>query len=141
MKKLILVPLLFILIRNYIKENNYCLSQVCFSDVENELFEWGYYFKEKWRLFDLVVFEKGYRGNINHILEILEFHGPFHYEEKDVKDRGEEKAYPWKTNKVTIKESYQVDQDKKEFSELYSKKFTIIKPNKYYKNEIKRVFR
>jgi len=120
-------------IRNYVKEKNYKLNQCAFSDIENGLYEWGYHYEGKWILYDLVVFEEGFRGNKDKIIEILEYHGPFHYNENDVKDRGNEKAYPWKDKKITIKESYEIDRIKEKFAKSLTSKVTIIWPQKYHK--------
>lgn len=120
-------------IRNYIQQNNYDLSQCAFSDKENNLFEWGYNINGRWALYDLVVFKPGHRGDKNHIIEILEYHGPFHYKEKDVIERGNEKAYPWKTKKMTIKESYEIDKMKEEFARSLTDKYTVIWSEKYHK--------
>ncbi len=122
-------------IRNYINEKGYSLDQCAFSDKENQLFEWGYYIKDRWVLYDLVVFEPGFRGNKDHIIEILEYNGPFHYTEQDVIERGEQKATPWKKSKLTIKESYQIDKLKEEFARTLTDKFTVIWPERYHSNE------
>ena len=124
-------------IRNYIQQNNYDLSQCAFSDKENNLFEWGYNINGRWILYDLVVFEPNHRGNKNHIIEILEYHGPFHYKEKDVIERGNEKATPWKSSKTTIKESYEIDKMKEEFARSLTDKYTVIWSEKYHKGKHK----
>lgn len=121
-------------IRQYILDNRYSLDQVAYADYDNGLFEWGYNIEGKWMLFDLVVFENGKRGDINSIIEILEFQGPFHYTIDDVNNRGNEKAVPYKTNNMTISESYLLDLQKKIFAEAHAKKFTQYWPNKYHKN-------
>jgi hypothetical protein len=120
-------------IKKYIKEKNYKLNQCAFSDIEKGLYEWGYHYEGKWILYDLVVFEEGFRGNKDKIIEILEYHGPFHYNEKDVKERGDEKATPWAKSKITIKESYEIDRIKEKFAKSLTPKVTIIWPQKYHK--------
>jgi predicted subunit of tRNA(5-methylaminomethyl-2-thiouridylate) methyltransferase len=122
-------------IRTYINEKGYSIDQCAFSDKENQLFEWGYYIKDRWVLYDLVVFEPGFRGNKDHIIEILEYNGPFHYTEQDVIERGEQKATPWKKSKLTIKESYQIDKLKEEFAKTLTDNFTVIWPERYHPNE------
>ena len=119
-------------IRKYINQKGYDILQCAFSDVENNLYEWGYNANGKWILYDLVVFELGYRGNKDKISEIIEYHGPFHYTEKDVKERGNEKAYPWKSKKITIKESYEIDKLKEEFAKSLTMNYNIIWSNKYH---------
>lgn len=120
--------------RNYCLHRGYDLEQVAFSDKENGLFEFGYNFDGKWFLYDFVAFERGFRGNKNKIIEIVEYNGPFHYTEEDVRERGEEKAYPWKSKNVTIAESYAIDKEK----ELLAKKnltnnYKIVWSEKYHK--------
>jgi hypothetical protein len=122
-------------IKGYIKEKNYKLNQCAFSDAENGLYEWGYQYKGKWILYDLVVFEEGFRGNKDKIIEILEYHGPFHYEGNDVKERGEEKATPWVKSKLTIKESYEIDKLKEEFAKTLTKCYNVIWSKKYHRND------
>lgn len=104
--------------KNYIKTKGYDLSQVAFNDPENELYEWGFRF-DRWYLFDFVAFEVGHRGNHTKIIEIIEYHGPFHYTESDVIIRGADRAYPWKSNSTTILESYQRDIQKQEYAVKY----------------------
>jgi hypothetical protein len=124
-------------IRNYISQKGYSLEQCAFSDVENNLYEWGYNINNKWVLYDLVVFELGFRGDKNKIIEILEYHGPFHYTEKDVYERGDEKATPWASSKITIKESYETDKIKEKFARSLTKNFTVIWSEYYHGNKNK----
>jgi hypothetical protein len=119
-------------IRAYIKEKNYKLDQCAFSDNENNLYEWGYHYKGRWILYDLVVFEVGFRGNKDKIIEILEYHGPFHYTEEDVLIRANEKATPWMKSKMTIKESYEIDVLKEEFAKTLTMNYNVIWANKYH---------
>jgi hypothetical protein len=119
-------------IKNYINEKGYDLQQCAFSDVENNLYEWGYNVNGKWILYDLVVFELGCRGDKSKIIEILEYHGPFHYTEKDVTERGNEKATPWASSKITIKESYEIDKLKEKFAKSLTINYNVIWPNKYH---------
>lgn len=119
-------------IRNYIDQKEYDPTQCAFSDVENNLYEWGYNLNGKWILYDLVVFEPGFRGNKDKIIEILEYHGPFHYTEKDVKERGNEKAYPWKSKRITIKESHEIDKLKEEFAKSLTMNYNVIWSSKYH---------
>lgn len=121
--------------RTYIKQKNYDLDQCAFSDSENNLHEWGYHVDGRWVLYDLVVFEKGFRGNKDRIIEILEYHGPFHYAEKDVLERGEQKATPWKAKTITIKESYEIDKLKEKFAKSLTTNYTVIWPSKYHEND------
>lgn len=39
-------------------------------------------------MFDLTVFDLGHRGDIDHVVEVLEYHGPFHYTENEVTEKG-----------------------------------------------------
>ena len=119
-------------IKDYIKNKNYELSQCAFSDKENDLYEWGYNYKGRWILYDLVVFEDGFRGNKDKIIEILEYHGPFHYKENDVLERGDEKATPWVKSKMTIQESYEIDMLKEEFGKSLTFNYNIIWADKYH---------
>lgn len=105
-------------IKDYIDKKKYNLNQCAFSDNENNLYEWGYHYKGRWILYDLVVFEDGFRGNKDKIIEILEYHGPFHYTEEDVLIRANEKATPWMKSKMTIHESYEIDMLKKSLLKL-----------------------
>ncbi len=124
-------------IRTYIKEKNYDLDQCAFSDSENNLHEWGYHIEGRWVLYDLVVFERGFRGDKNRIIEILEYHGPFHYTKQDVLERGDQKATPWKTKAITIKESYEIDKLKEKFAKSLTTNYTVIWPSKYHENDKK----
>ena len=119
-------------IKAYIKEKNYKLDQCAFSDTEDGLYEWGYQYEGKWILYDLVVFEEEFRGNKDKIIEILEYHGPFHYKENSVKERGDEKATPWMKSKMTIKESYEIDKLKEKFAKSLTMNYNVIWANKYH---------
>jgi len=119
-------------IRNYIKQKEYDLDQCAFSDKENNLYEWGYQYGGRWILYDLVVFERGFRGDKTKVIEMLEYHGPFHYTERDVLKRGCEKAFPWKSKKMTIKESYDVDMLKEQFAKSLTPNYNVIWSSKYH---------
>lgn len=119
-------------IKYYIDKKRYNLNQCAFSDNENNLYEWGYHYKGRWILYDLVVFEDGFRGNKDKIIEILEYHGPFHYTEEDVFIRSNEKAFPWKSKKMTIKESYDIDMLKEEFGKSLTMCYNVVWSNKYH---------
>ena len=86
-------------------------------------------------MFDLTVFEDGHRGDINFIIEVLEFHGPFHYTEKEVTEKGHLPSTPWKNCKVTIQDSYNNDQSKKKFLTERNIPLIEIKPDHYWKNK------
>ena len=119
-------------IKDYIDKKKYNLNQCAFSDNENNLYEWGYHYKGRWILYDLVVFEDGFRGNKDKIIEILEYHGPFHYTEEDVLIRANEKATPWMKSKMTIKESYDIDMLKEEFAKSLTMCYNVVWSNKYH---------
>ena len=112
--------------REYIKQKGYDISQVAYADIKYGLFEWGYYF-DRWYLYDFVAFEPNFRGDKTKIIEIVEYHGPFHYTKSDVDTRGSDKAYPWKSKTITISESYQIDLNKETFAKQYlTKNYNII---------------
>ena len=113
-------------IRQYVQERNYDLEQCAFADVEYGLHEWGVHHNGKWVLYDLVVFQKGHRGNKTKIIEILEYHGPFHYTEQDVIDRGGDKAFPWKSSHTTIMESVNKDRLKEKLARELTMDYNII---------------
>lgn len=113
-------------IRQYVQEKQYELGQCAFADIEYGLHEWGLYHNGKWVLYDLVVFEKGYRGDKTKIIEILEYHGPFHYTAHDVEVRGHTKAYPWKSSSTTISESVRKDEMKEELAKELTVNYNII---------------
>jgi hypothetical protein len=113
-------------IKQYIDFKQYSIDQCAFDSKEHNLFEWGMFYKGKWRLFDLVVFDKGHRGDLNHIVEILEYHGPFHYTLEDCKLFGDKKAYPWNSKKITVKESFEIDKIKEELALKLTKNFYIV---------------
>jgi len=113
-------------IKKYIKNKNYLIEQCAYADTELGLHEWGIYYNGKWKLFDLVVFEIGHRGNKDKIIEILEYHGPFHYTKEDVEINGSKKAYPWKSNKTTIAESFANDQEKELLGKSLTTCYNII---------------
>ena len=112
---------------SYIHDKKYENNQCAYANEELGLHEWGIYKNGRWVLFDLVVFEKGHRGNKNKIIEILEYHGPFHYTLQETDDFGDEKAYPWKTNKTTIKESYLRDLEKEQIAKALTNNYTVIR--------------
>lgn len=113
-------------IRNYIAQKGYDISQCAYADSEAGVFEWGWNQDSKWMLFDLVVFEEGHRGSKDHIIEILEYHGPFHYTKEDVAVRGNEPAYPWKSKTTTIAESFDIDMKKESFAKTLTDNFTVV---------------
>lgn len=118
--------------REYLKVSGYDIDQVAYADIDYGLYEWGYYF-DKWYLYDFVAFEKGHRGNPSKILEIIEYHGPFHYTKEDSDIRGNEKAVPWKSNNMTITESYIKDTFKEKFAkENLTNNYKIVWSEKYY---------
>lgn len=122
--------------RKYCVERNYSFDQVAFSDIENGLFEFGYNFKGKWYLYDFVAFEKGFRGNKDKIIEIVEYQGPFHYNEEDVSNRGNEMAFPWKSKNTTIKESYYLDKEKELLArENFTDNYNVVWSEKYHKTK------
>lgn len=113
-------------IKQYISFKQYSKDQCAFDSKDDNLYEWGMYYKGKWRLFDLVVFKSGHRGDLNYIIEILEYHGPFHYTQEDSESFGDRKAYPWKSNKTTVKESVLNDNIKEELALKLTKNFNVI---------------
>lgn len=118
--------------REYMKVAGYDIDQVAYADVELGLYEWGYYF-DKWYLYDFVAFKKGYRGDPSKILEIIEYHGPFHYTKEDSDIRGDEKAVPWKNNNMTITESYIKDTVKEKVArENLTNNYKIVWSEKYH---------
>jgi hypothetical protein len=118
--------------REYMKLSGYDNDQVAYTDLELGLHEWGYYF-DRWYLYDFVAFEKGFRGDHTKIIEIVEYHGPFHYTSEDVDRRGADKAVPWKKNNTTIKESYERDVNKEKFArERLTENYKIVWAEKYH---------
>lgn len=118
--------------REYIKSKSYDMSQVSYADAEFGLHEWGYYF-DRWYLYDFVAFEMGHRGNPKKIIEMIEYHGPFHYKEDDVLTRGQDKAYPWPSNTMTIAQSYEKDYKKEAFAKTHlTSNYTIIWSPKWH---------
>lgn len=113
-------------IRNYIKNKQYAIDQCAYADAEIGLHEWGIYSNGRWILYDLVVFESGQRGDKTKIIEILEYHGPFHYTKEEAELRGSKKAYPWKTNNTTILESYNRDIEKEILGKTMTDSYTSI---------------
>lgn len=115
-------------------QSRYRNDQICFNMKDIGLYEWGYHYKGSWLLFDFVAFEYGHRGNINKIIEIIEYMGPFHYTKEDVDNRGNERAFPWKTKNTTIKESFEKDDLKRQFCIDHNIKYTEIWPEIYHKD-------
>ena len=113
-------------IREYTLSRGYSKEQCAYSDTDAELHEWGIYKNGRWILYDLVVFEPGHRGDKDKIIEILEYHGPFHYTQTDVDQRGSDRAYPWKSNKSTILESYERDREKENIGKTMTDKYIIV---------------
>ena len=119
--------------RNHVKLMGYNTDQVAYHDNDYGLHEWGYFF-DRWYLFDFVAFERGFRGNKDKIIEIIEYNGPFHYTLQDVELRGDDQAYPWKDKTITIKESYNLDQRKEKYAKQLCNKYTVIWPERYHPN-------
>ena len=113
-------------IRTYIKNKGYAIEQCAYADADIGLHEWGIHSNGRWILYDLVVFEIGFRGDKNKITEILEYHGPFHYTKEEVALNGINKAYPWKTNNTTIAESYARDVEKEQLGRTMTNNYTAI---------------
>ncbi len=111
--------------RDYIVKQGYDITQVRYNDLDAGTKEWGYNIG-KWILYDFVAFERGFVGDKNHIIEIVEYHGPWHYTKEDAELRGHEKATPFVKNKVTIAESYKNDMDKFNFAKSLTDSVTII---------------
>lgn len=122
-------------ILDYIKNKKYHISQCAFQCAELGVHEWGIKIENKWILYDLVVFDFGHRGNKNKIIEILEYHGPFHYTLSDSQNRGNDNAFPWTSNNTTIRESYNNDQFKRMVALSLTTNFTIIWANKYHEGK------
>lgn len=116
----------------YITKKGYDFTQCAFANYDGNIHEWGIYHLGKWVLFDLVVFEPSHRGDKNYIIEILEYHGPFHYTEDICMLRGDDPAYPWKTNKTTIRESVENDKIKYDLAKSLTEIVTIIWSPKYH---------
>jgi hypothetical protein len=114
-------------IKSYIHNKKYDNDQCAYANEELGLHEWGIYKNGRWVLFDLVVFQKGYRGDKDKIIEILEYHGPFHYTLEEANEFGDKKAFPWKTNKTTIKESYLRDLEKEKIAQSLTNNYTVIR--------------
>ena len=119
-------------IQQYIKDRNYNIDQVAYADADLGLYEWGTYFDNKWNMFDLAVFKNGHRGDINCIIEVLEYHGPFHYTTTEAMEKGNLPSTPWKNCKVSIKESFDVDESKRNFLKERNISLIEIKPEKYW---------
>jgi len=119
-----------IFIRKYISSKGYQVDQVAYADLDLNLHEWGIYHNGCWILYDLVVFEQGCRGDKSKIIEILEYHGPFHYSKQDADERGEQLAYPWKSNKTTIKESYNRDMIKEKLAKSLTENYLTVSNNR-----------
>ena len=117
-------------INDYILNKGYSIEQCAFANDDKGLHEWGIYHNGRWILYDLVVFEEGHRGNKDKIIEILEYHGPFHYTDEDLKFRGDAKAYPWKSNNTTIAESVARDNEKEMLGRTLTNNYTIIRKYK-----------
>jgi len=111
--------------KKYVLDRHYDIDQVAYHDKELNLFEWGYHIG-KWISYDFVAFQKGHRGQKDFVIEIVEYHGPWHYTQEDVEARGHEKATPFAKNKVTIEESYKNDVDKFNFAKSLTDSVTII---------------
>jgi len=118
-------------IQKYIQKKSYNIDQCAYADHNIGLHEWGIYKNGRWILYDLVVFEAGCRGDKTKIIEIFEYHGPFHYNIKEVALRGEDKAYPWKTNNTTIKESYDRDIEKEIIGREMTSNYNIVWSNQH----------
>lgn len=59
--------------------------------------------------------------------------GPFHYRIDEVQIRGDEKAYPWKSNNITVSESYNKDLSKEKIARDLTNNYTIIGAEKWHK--------
>jgi len=111
--------------RKYVKQKGYTLEQVAFYDKEQHNSEWGYNIG-RWVLFDFVAFEPGHKGNKDKVIEVVEYHGPWHYTRQDVEMRGKEKAKPWKECNMTIEQSFDLDTIKYNFAKSLTNNVTVI---------------
>lgn len=121
-------------IRAYIKEKGYDMEQCAYDDPDLALSEWGTHFEGRWLLFDLVVFEKGKRGRADAIIEILEFHGPWHYSKEDAEQYPDELASPY-TKTCTVKESVLRDGIKLACAAKLTTLYNVEWPEKYRMNK------
>lgn len=119
--------------RQYIEKKGYFLEQVAYADHERGIHEWGWNYRNKWYLFDFVVFENGFRGQKDKIIEIIEYNGPFHYLEIDKKTKGKDKkAFPWKNCNVSIEQSIVHDKVKLSLAKRFTSNVTVVWPPKYF---------
>lgn len=118
--------------RKYIKEKNYDIEQVFYNDKTHGLKEWFCKLDNRWICYDFVVFERGHRGQIDNIIEIIEYHGPWHYTYSDVIKNGNNWATPWKN--ITIAESYLHDKKKYTNARYYTANVKVIWSKKYHNN-------
>lgn len=112
-------------IKEYIKNKGYSLNQVAYSDPEYALYEYPFRIDNRLIFYDLVVFEEGYRGDTSKIIEILEYHGPFHYTPDEVKEFGYKLSKPWDMSSKTVMELYEIDCFKKEYANTLTQNYTI----------------
>ncbi len=123
--------------RNYIKEKNYNITQVAFYDKEFGLFEWGINTDSGHVFYDFVAFEEGHRGDKNYIIEIAEYHGPWHYTADDVLLKGNKKATPFAKDITTIKDSFEHDKLKYNHAKLLTDNVNVIWSTYHNKKDIK----
>lgn len=114
-------------IKQYITTRGYSVNQCAFADSATGLHEWGVYHNGKWVLYDLVVFAPGHRGDKTKIIEILEYHGPFHYTRSEAEMYSDQRAYPWKTNRTTIMESFEKDKMKEDLGKQLTNNYIVIR--------------
>lgn len=114
-------------ITEYIKKKSYDVSQVAYSNPAEGLYEYPIWHEGKLYLFDLIVFEMGERGNLDKVVEILEYNGPFHFTEDEVFEFGDKLVKPWdKKSSRTVRESYEIDLTKRNLANIYTDNFNVI---------------
>jgi hypothetical protein len=119
----------------FLEENGICKNRCYFKDVDTgkkEFFQMVYVpflKKKKYFCYDLVVFkdEEAYKSkNIKEIELVLEYNGPWHYEEHEVSGHEEEPSMPYKTCKHTKKQTYELDKIKMDHICNYANSVTVF---------------
>lgn len=110
-------------IKDYIKHNNIDESCCYYArgGINNKEYVYFDVEKQKHIMFDLVVIDV----NTREIKLILEYNGPFHWTENDVKDDPDSSSTWFKTNSMTKLESYNHDQYKLNIAKKISKHVVV----------------
>lgn len=111
----------YIFIKKYLSDNNIDESRCYFNRGGINNTEYYQHVNDKFYCYDLVILSKD-KTNIE---TILEYNGPWHYRKCDVVNKPNLPSTPFKSNKMTVKESYEHDLNKLQHASLISNQVLV----------------